>query len=81
MAQRDFTLEVVGFAAQRSDLEAHLAAQQSELETRSEDLEVRRQELDVFSATLQGWREQLQTRRIWRRAGSPSPSGRPTPPA
>ena len=60
--ERDFTLEVVGFAAQRSDLEAHLAAQQSELETRSEDLEVRRQELDVFSATLQGWREQLQER-------------------
>ena len=57
LAQRehDFTLEVVGFAAQRSDLEARLAAQQSELETRSQDLEVRRQELDVFSATLQGW--------------------------
>src|SRR4029078_12909211 len=62
LAQReqDFTLGVVGFEAQRSDLAGRHAAQQSELETRSEDLEVRRQELFVFSATLQGWREQLQ---------------------
>ena len=40
--EKDFALEVVGFAAQRSDLETRLAAQQSELETRSEGLEVRR---------------------------------------
>ena len=37
VAQREeaFALEVVSFAAQRSDLETRLAAQQSELETRS----------------------------------------------
>ena len=64
VAQREetFALEVVSFAAQRSDLETRLAAQQSELETRSQGLEVRRQELDDLSATLQGWREQLQER-------------------
>ena len=64
MAQREetFALEVVSFAAQWSDLETRLAAQQSELETRSQGLEVRRQELDGLSATLQGWREQLQER-------------------
>ena len=50
--EETFALEVVSFAAQRSDLETRLAAQQSELETHSEDLKVRRQELDVFSATL-----------------------------
>jgi len=64
LAQREetFALEVVGFAAQRSELETRLAAQQSELETRSQGLEVRKQELDNLSATLQGWREQLQER-------------------
>ena len=64
MVQREetFALEVVSFAAQRCELETRLAAQQSELETRSQGLEVRRQELDDLSATLQGWREQLQER-------------------
>ena len=57
-----FALEVVSFAAQRSELETRLAAQHSELETRSQDLEVRKQELDNLSATLQGWCEQLQER-------------------
>ena len=42
LAQREeaFALEDVSFAAQRSDLETHLAAQRSELETRSQGLEV-----------------------------------------
>jgi chromosome segregation ATPase len=64
LAQREetFALEVVSFAAQRSELETRLAAQQSELETRSQGLEVRKQEHDNLSATLQGWREQLQER-------------------
>ena len=64
VAQREeaFALEVVSFAAQRSDLETRLAAQQSELETHSQGLEVRRQELDNLSATLQGWHEQLHER-------------------
>ena len=58
LAQREetFALEVVCFAAQRSDLETRLAAQQSELETRSQGLEIRKQELDKLSETLQGWR-------------------------
>ena len=62
VAQREetFALEVVSFAAQRSDLETRLAAQQSEQETCSQGLEVRRQELDDLSVTLQGWHEQLQ---------------------
>jgi len=44
VAQREetFALEVVSFAAQRSDLETRLAAKQSELETRSQGLEARR---------------------------------------
>jgi hypothetical protein len=54
LAQREeaFALEVVSFAAQRSELETRLAAQQTELETRSQGLEVRKQELDNLSATL-----------------------------
>ena len=54
LAQREeaFALEVVSFAAQRSELETGLAAQRSELETRSQGLEVRKQELDNLSATL-----------------------------
>ena len=42
LAQREetFALEVVSFAAQRSDLETRLAAQQSELETRSQGCRV-----------------------------------------
>ena len=53
MAQREetFALEVVSFAAQRSDLQ-----------TRSHGLEARKQELDDLSTTLQGWCEQLQER-------------------
>ena len=64
LARREeaFALEVVSLAAQRSELETCLAAQRSELETRSQGLEVRKQELDNLSATLQGWREQLQER-------------------
>ena len=64
LAQREeaFALEVVSFAAQRSELETRLAAQRSELETRSQGLEIRKQELDKLSATMQGWREQLQER-------------------
>ena len=52
--EETFSLEVVSFAAQRSDLETRLAAQQSELETRSQGLEVRRQEL---APSLQSRRE------------------------
>ena len=89
VAQREetFAQEVVSFAAQRSELETRLAAQQSELEARSQGLEVWRQELNNLSATLQGWREQLQEKasklavaEAERRTGSPSIGGSPTPP-
>ena len=64
LVQREeaFALEVVSFAVQRSELETRLAAQWSELETRSQGLEALEQELDNLSVTLQGWREQLQER-------------------
>jgi hypothetical protein len=57
LVQREeaFALEVVGFAAQRSDLETLLAAQRSELGTHSQGLEIRKQELDELSGTLAGW--------------------------
>ena len=64
LAQREetFALDVVSFAAQRSDLETRLAAQQSEPETRSQGLAIRKQELDELSGTLAGWRKQLEER-------------------
>ena len=64
LAQREetFALEVVSFAAQRSELETRLAAQWSELETCSQGLEIHKQELDKLSGTLAGWRKQLEER-------------------
>jgi DNA repair exonuclease SbcCD ATPase subunit len=64
LVQREeaFALEVVGFAAQRSDLETRLATQRSELETRSQGLEIRKLELDELSGTLVRWRKQLEER-------------------
>ncbi|XP_039771733.1 caldesmon-like [Panicum virgatum] len=58
--EETFALEVVSFAAQRSNLETRLMAQRSELEARSQGLETCKQELDELFGTLAGWRKQLE---------------------
>jgi hypothetical protein len=60
LREEAFCKEVATLTVQRSELETRLAAQWSELETRSQGLEIRKQELDKLSGSLHQWCQELQ---------------------